>query len=51
MRRLPVSSDPTKTNIVTNNLLVPKTGKVVRLIDQGVLRPLQPFRNSILAFS
>ena len=50
MRRLPVPSDSTKTNIVTNNLFISKTGKVVRLIAQEVQRPLQLFRNSIQVF-
>lgn len=50
MRRLPAPSDPTKTTIVINNLLISKTDKVVCLIAQGVRRPLHPFRNSIQAF-
>lgn len=36
MRRLPVPSDPTKNNIVTNNFLNSKTDKVLRLIAQEV---------------
>lgn len=49
MRRLPAPSDSTKTHIIINNLLISKTDKVLRLIAQGVRRPLQPFRNSIQA--
>lgn len=36
MRKLPAPSDPTKTTIVINNLLISKTTKVVRLIAQEV---------------
>jgi len=36
MRRFPVPSDPTKTNILINHLLTPKTDKVLRLMVQGV---------------